>query len=170
MLIVSASIGGGHVAAARALGEAAWARGLEPEHIDLLSYTAPGFRRLYRQTYFDLVRTAPDFVDWLGKRLDRRPQGAAHPAGADDVAADTAAVAQFSLRRCGSAPPRSIVHTHFLPPAVVRAERYDIPEAVVVTDYAAHNLWLQPGVGPVFCGYRRDRRAPARGRDREQTG
>jgi hypothetical protein len=74
LLIVSASIGGGHVAAARALGEAAREDNLRSEHIDLLSYTAPGFRRLYRQTYFDLVRTAPDFVDWVGKRLDRRPR------------------------------------------------------------------------------------------------
>lgn len=46
--------------------------------------------------------------------------------------------------------PEVIVHTHFLPPAIVRAERYDIPEAVVVTDYAAHNLWLQPGIRRYF--------------------
>lgn len=46
--------------------------------------------------------------------------------------------------------PEIIVHTHFLPPAIVRAERYHIPEAVVVTDYAAHNLWLQPGVKRYF--------------------
>ncbi len=46
--------------------------------------------------------------------------------------------------------PELIVHTHFLPPAVVRAERYDIPETVVVTDYAAHNLWLQPGIKRYF--------------------
>lgn len=46
--------------------------------------------------------------------------------------------------------PEIIIHTHFLPPAIVRAERYDIPEAVVVTDYAAHNLWLQPGIKRYF--------------------
>ncbi len=149
MLIVSASIGGGHVAAARALGEAARERGLEPEHIDLLSYTAPGFRRLYRQTYFDLVRTAPDFVDWLGKRLDRRPQEE-RTRQERVMARLTQLLSRNLVWQVRQRAPELIVHTHFLPPAVVRAERYDIPEAVVVTDYAAHNLWLQPGIGRYF--------------------
>ncbi len=149
MLIVSASIGGGHVAAARALGEAARARGLEPQHIDLLSYTAPGFRRLYRQTYFDLVRTAPDFVDWLGKRLDRRPQEQ-RTRQERVMARLTQLLSRNLVWQVRQRAPEVVVHTHFLPPAVVRAERYDIPEAVVVTDYAAHNLWLQPGIGRYF--------------------
>ena len=149
MLIVSASIGGGHVAAARALGEAAWKKGLEPEHIDLLSYTAPGFRRLYRKTYFDLVRTAPDFVDWLGKRLDRRPQEQ-RTRQERVMARLTQLLSRNLVWQVRQRAPELIVHTHFLPPAVVRAERYDIPEAVVVTDYAAHNLWLQPGIKRYF--------------------
>lgn len=149
MLIVSASIGGGHVAAARALGEAAHAEGLEPQHIDLLSYTAPGFRRLYRQTYFDLVRTAPDFVDWLGKRLDRRPQEQ-RTRQERVMARLTQLLSRSLVWQVRQRAPEVIVHTHFLPAAIVRAERYDIPEAVVVTDYAAHNLWLQPGIKRYF--------------------
>lgn len=46
--------------------------------------------------------------------------------------------------------PELILHTHFLPPAILHARRFDIPEAVVITDYAAHNLWLQAGVGRYF--------------------
>ena len=149
LLIVSASIGGGHVAAARALGEAARERGLEPEHVDLLSYTAPGFRRLYRQTYFDLVRTAPDFVDWLGKRLDRRPQEE-RTRQERVMSRLTQLLSRSLVQAVRRRAPELIVHTHFLPPAIVRAERFSIPEAVVVTDYAAHNLWLQPGVGRYF--------------------
>ena len=149
MLIVSASIGGGHVAAAHALSEAALSQGLEPEHIDLLAYTAPGFRRLYRQTYFDLVRTAPDFVDWLGKRLDRRPQE--ERTRQERVMARLTQLLSRNLTwQVRQRAPEMLVHTHFLPPAVVRAGRYDIPEAVVVTDYAAHNLWLQPGIKRYF--------------------
>lgn len=149
LLIVSASIGGGHVAAARALGEAATEAGLEPQQIDLLSYTAPGFRRLYRQTYFDLVRTAPDFVDWVGKRLDRRPREQ-RTRQERVMSRLTELISRSLVRLVRARSPDLIVHTHFLPPAIVRAERFDIPEAVVVTDYAAHNLWLQPGVGRYF--------------------
>ena len=149
MLIVSASIGGGHVAAARALSEAAFAAGAAPQHIDLLSYTAPGFRRLYRQTYFDLVRTAPDFVDWLGKRLDRRPQEQ-RTRQERVMSRLTQLLSRNLVRQVRRRAPEIIIHTHFLPPAIVRAERYDIPEVVVVTDYAAHNLWLQPGIKRYF--------------------
>lgn len=149
LLIVSASIGGGHVAAARALSEAASEAGVVSQHIDLLSYTAPGFRRLYRQTYFDLVRTAPDFVDWVGKRLDRRPRE--QRTRQERVMSRLSELISRSLvRLVRTRAPDLIVHTHFLPPAIVRAERFDIPEAVVVTDYAAHNLWLQPGIGRYF--------------------
>ena len=149
LLIVSASIGGGHVAAAQALSEAATEEGLESQHIDLLSYTAPGFRRLYRQTYFDLVRTAPDFVDWVGKRLDRRPQE--QRTRQERVMARLSELISRSLvRLVRASSPDIIVHTHFLPPAIVRAKRFDIPEAVVVTDYAAHNLWLQTGIRRYF--------------------
>lgn len=149
LLIVSASIGGGHVAAARALGEAAREDNLRSEHIDLLSYTAPGFRRLYRQTYFDLVRTAPDFVDWVGKRLDRRPREQ-RTRQERVMSRLTELISRSLVRLVRARRPDLIIHTHFLPPAIVRAERFDIPEAVVVTDYAAHNLWLQPGVGRYF--------------------
>lgn len=137
------------MAAARALGEAATEAGLVPQHIDLLSYTAPGFRRLYRQTYFDLVRTAPDFVDWVGKRLDRRPREQ-RTRQERVMSRLTELISRSLVRLVRTRSPDLIVHTHFLPPAIVRAERFDIPEAVVVTDYAAHNLWLQPGIGRYF--------------------
>ncbi|WMT58380.1 MGDG synthase family glycosyltransferase [Truepera radiovictrix] len=149
LLIVSASIGGGHVAAARALEEAARARGLEPQHVDLLSYTPLGFRRLYRQTYFDLVRTAPDFVDWLGKRLDRRPREQ-RTRQERVMARLTQLISRSLLKLVRSSAPDVVLHTHFLPPAILHARRLRLPQAVVITDYAAHNLWLQPGIGRYF--------------------
>jgi processive 1,2-diacylglycerol beta-glucosyltransferase len=148
-LIVSASIGGGHVAAARALEEAARARGLEPTHVDLLSYTPLGFRRLYRQTYFDLVRTAPDFVDWLGKRLDRRPREQ-RTRQERVIARLTQLISRSLLKLVRNSAPDVVLHTHFLPPAILYARRLRLPQAVVITDYAAHNLWLQPGIGRYF--------------------
>src|SRR5690606_40544391 len=75
VLVLSASIGGGHVACAKALEAAFAACGVEAGHVDLLEHTAAPFRRLYRQAYFDLVRNVPDLVAWLGRRLGRRPTG-----------------------------------------------------------------------------------------------
>lgn len=151
MLIVSASIGSGHVAAGRALEGAFAALGAEVLHVDLLDFTTAPFRRLYRQTYFDLVRSAPDFVDWLGKRLDRVP-APARRRGLHVRARLMRLISYHLPRTIDSYRPSQIVHTHFLSPEVLstRIRRLRAPQSVVVTDFAAHSLWLQPGVARYF--------------------
>jgi processive 1,2-diacylglycerol beta-glucosyltransferase len=151
VLILSASIGGGHVAAARAL-EAAFGREGDPcLVVDLLDYTSAPFRRLYRRSYFELVRAAPDLVDWLGKRLDRRPGEA--PSRAGRVRARLGRLLSYQLPRVLDAfRPDLLVHTHFLPPEILSTLRQpDVPpQAVVVTDYGAHALWMQPRIERYF--------------------
>ena len=151
LLIVSASIGGGHVAAAKALEQAALARELSVQHVDLLDYTTLPFRRLYQQTYFDLVRTAPDLVDWLAKRLNRLP--GERRTRRQKVRAKLIQMISYRLPRLIRVyQPDVIVHTHFLPPEILSAlgGKQLAPQAVVVTDFVAHSLWLQPGVGRYF--------------------
>lgn len=62
----------------------------------------------------------------------------------------TQLISRSLVRAVQRSAPDLIVHTHFLPPAILSAKRFSIPEAVVITDYAAHNLWLQPGVSRYF--------------------
>lgn len=145
ILVVSASIGGGHVAAAKALTEVAQAEGLNVQHLDLLAYTAPGVRRLYQKAYFDMVRTAPDFVDWVGKRLDRNPRET-RTRQERILARLTQAMSRSLVQMVKRSNPDLIVHTHFLPPSIVRPRQFAMPQVIVVTDYAAHNLWLHQGV------------------------
>ena len=151
LLITSASIGGGHVAAGRALEAAFAARGVETLHVDLLDYTTVPFRRLYRQAYFDLVRTAPDLVDWLGKRLDRGPQRTRlrHLRLRSRL---TRLISYHLPRTIASYKPDLLVHTHFLPAEILSTlgRKLPAPQAVVVTDFAAHRLWLQPQVSRYF--------------------
>lgn len=139
------------MAAGRAL-EAAFDRtGVEALHVDLLDYTTVPFRRLYRQAYFDLVRTAPDFVDWLGKRLDRGPTRTRlrHLRLRSRL---TRLISYHLPRTIASYRPDLLVHTHFLPAEILSTlgHRLSAPQAVVVTDFAAHRLWLQPEVGRYF--------------------
>lgn len=151
VLILSASIGGGHVAAARALEAAFGAAGDPCLHVDLLDYTSAPFRSLYRRSYFELVRTAPDLVDWLGKRLDRRPGEA--PSRAGRVRARLSRLVSYQLPRMLRAyRPDLLVHTHFLPPEIVSTlHRPSLPrQAVVVTDFGAHALWMQRGIERYF--------------------
>lgn len=151
MLITSASIGGGHVAAGRALEAAFAARHTETLHVDLLDYTTVPFRRLYRQAYFDLVRTAPDLVDWLGKRLDRGPQRTRlrHLRLRSRL---TRLISYHLPRTIAGYKPDLLVHTHFLPAEILSTLGHKLPgpQAVVVTDFAAHRLWLQAEVNRYF--------------------
>lgn len=153
VLLVSASIGSGHVSAAKALYTAFAERGVEVQHVDMLDYTTRPFRRIYKQTYFDLVKTAPDLVDWLGKRMDRLPRE--QPSRQGRIRAR--AVRMISRRLPNlirSYAPDLIVHTHFLPPEILStlSNGLSVPQAVVVTDFAAHSLWLQPNIGRYFVG------------------
>ena len=160
ILIISASIGGGHVAAARALETAFLERGTEVTHVDLLDYTSKPFRRLYGQAYFDLVRTAPEFVDWLGRRLDRTP--GEHKSRQEKLRARLTRLVSFHLPRLIKRyDPDLIVHTHFLAPELLssrlapallqgRDSTTSIPQTIVITDFFAHSFWFQPGIARYF--------------------
>lgn len=153
ILLISASIGGGHVAAAKALEASFKQKGVKVEHIDLLDYTSLPFRRFYRQAYFDLVRTAPEFVDWLGNRLDRHPSE--RQSRQRKLRARATRLISYHLPRLIKRyEPDAIVHTHFLAPEILSTNLLPdllrlgtpkrIPQYVVITDYFAHSLWIQP--------------------------
>ena len=143
-LIVSASIGSGHVAAGRAVAAALTERGATVEHVDLLDYTSTPFRRLYRQSYFDLVRTAPDLVDWLGKRLDVSREAKTRQARLR--ARLTRLISYHLPRQLDAFRPDLIVHTHFLGAEILstRKRSQGIPQVEVITDFLVHGLHLHP--------------------------
>lgn len=148
------------MAAARALESEFAARDLEVRHVDLLDYTTAPFKQLYRQTYFELVQRAPEVVDWLGKRLDRHP--GEDRSRQQRAAARLVRLISFHLPRLISRyQPDIIIHTHFLAPEVINTRLSPdllqlrrggrvIPQAVVITDFFAHSLWMQPQVAGYF--------------------
>ncbi len=153
VLVVSASIGSGHVAAGRALEAALVDSGAETHHVDLLDYTTVPFRRLYRQAYFDLVRTAPDLVDWLGKRLDRRPAEVQNRQA--KLRARLTRLLSYHLpRQIARVRPTLLVHTHFLGPEILSAQRraLETPQVQVITDFFAHALWLAASIRRYYVG------------------
>jgi processive 1,2-diacylglycerol beta-glucosyltransferase len=151
ILLISASIGGGHTAAARALEAACFEKGLEVKHIDLLDYVPLPLRLVYRQTYFDLVRTAPDFIDWLGKNLDKNPTEV--KSRRQKLRARISRLISYYLPRViAEYRPDWIIHTHFIAPEILstRGRRLKIPQAIVITDFSAHSLWLNPKIALYF--------------------
>ena len=72
VLLLSASVGNGHVTAAEALKKAFQIKGLAREirHEDVLTFTNPLFRRLYSNAYIDLVNSVPEVLGWMYNQMD----------------------------------------------------------------------------------------------------
>ena len=121
ILICSASVGSGHGRAAQAIG-AALAQ-LRPDalvqHVDILSFANPLFRRVYGPGYFDAIDFAPHVVRYFYDRLDR-PR---NPAGFPGAARFGAAMTRLNVRRfvelLTSTHWDLVINTHFLPPEII---------------------------------------------------
>src|ERR1700735_3847693 len=72
ILVLFVSAGGGHRAAARAVVEAAGARGLDAEAVDALELTPPWFARAYVGAHLRSTEHAPGLYGQGYAALDRR--------------------------------------------------------------------------------------------------
>jgi processive 1,2-diacylglycerol beta-glucosyltransferase len=142
VLLLSASAGNGHVRAAQALERAFQLTGAarEVRHVDTLDYTNALFRRLYSKAYLDLVNNAPDLLGWLYDQLDTPWQNERRR-----LALDRLNTRPF-VKMVREYQPDMIVCTHFLPAEIVswlKAKgNLNCRQAVVVTDFDVHAMWL----------------------------
>jgi processive 1,2-diacylglycerol beta-glucosyltransferase len=141
VLLLSASSGSGHVRAAQALEKAFAARGdCEVQHIDAIEYVSKLFQRAYDKTYISMVRHAPDL---MGVIYDRTDQPWQHPRRR--LALDRLN-SQPMIRLLKRVQPDLCVATHFLPAEIiawlVAKKKLSAKNAIVVTDYDVHAMWL----------------------------
>lgn len=145
MLILTASAGGGHLVAARALESALRARDprLRISVLDVLALANPLFRRLYAGGYLGLVRHWPAAMGWLYETMDRPNPGLSDKLRIAVQDVNKGPIVRTIQRR----RPRLIVHTHYLSAEIVaqmrRARRLDCPHVIVTTDYETHRMWAQ---------------------------
>jgi len=150
VLVLSASAGAGHVRAAQAVEQALRAAGAarEVRHVDALDHTTKLFRRLYAQTYLDLVNRAPELLGWLYDYLDTPWRGQR-----GRLALDKLNTRPF-VRLLEDYQPGWTICTHFLPAEIIawlRAKtRLTCRHAIVVTDFDVHAMWLTREVDQYF--------------------
>ncbi len=141
-LILSASAGAGHVRAAQALERAFEATGAvrEVQHVDALEFTNKVFRTLYSKTYVEMVDRAPEVLGWLYDVLDSPWEKERRRLAWDKL--NTRPFVKMLERD----QPDLIVCTHFLPAEMVSwmkaKHRLACPQAIVVTDFDVHAMWL----------------------------
>lgn len=142
VLIISASAGSGHVRAAQAIERAFAERGgaTTVRHIDALQYTTKLFRDLYSKAYFDVAKDAPAVVRWLYDHTDRPWRSERQRLAFDKLNA------RPFVKLIEEHRPQITVCTHFMPAEIIswltEEGRISTRQAVVVTDFDAHAMWL----------------------------
>jgi processive 1,2-diacylglycerol beta-glucosyltransferase len=142
VLILSASVGAGHLRAAEAMEKTFKLAGAAEEirNIDVLNYTNPLFRRLYGKAYIDMVNKMPEVLGWMYDSLDKPWQNERRRLALDRL--NTKPL----VKLLEEYKPDIAVCTHFLPAEIISwlkaKKRIFCPQAIVVTDLDVHAMWL----------------------------
>jgi len=142
VLVLSASAGAGHVRAAQAIERALKEMGAarEVRHVDTLEYTNKIFRRLYSKAYLEMVNKMPDVLGWLYDHLDKPWKNERRR-----LAFDKLNTRPF-VKMLKEYRPDIMICTHFLPAEIISwlkaKERITSRQAIVVTDFDVHAMWL----------------------------
>jgi processive 1,2-diacylglycerol beta-glucosyltransferase len=149
ILVLSASVGGGHLRAAEAMEFAL--RQSAPEaairNVDVLTLASKAFRRIYGKGYLDFAERVPHFLGYVYDLLDR-PRDKAGEFEPDRlrVALEKLNMQPF-LRLLKSEKWDIVVNTHFLPAEIIGSLRtagsISVPQVTVTTDFMTHRLWVQ---------------------------
>ncbi|GAB4181726.1 MAG: glycosyltransferase [Terrimicrobiaceae bacterium] len=157
ILILSASVGSGHVKAADALAKAFRGRNDIEEVLsdDSLDHTNVLHKQLYSSLYKRLSALLPDFLGWWYETTD------------DPWVSDKGRLT-FDLPQAlplinllKDFRPDSVICTHFMPAGVVsyliRTGRLETELGVVITDYHFHAFWITRAFHWYFVGQEEDK-------------
>jgi processive 1,2-diacylglycerol beta-glucosyltransferase len=146
VLVLSASVGAGHLRAAQAVELALreTVPGATVRNVDVLELTNSAFRRVYGRAYLDLVNRAPHVLGYFYDLLDRpRRKGSTR----DRL---RLALEKLNLRRfihfLKDEPWDLVINTHFLPAEIIaalrRKKQLAVLQVTVTTDFETHRLWV----------------------------
>jgi processive 1,2-diacylglycerol beta-glucosyltransferase len=146
ILVLSASVGAGHLRAAQAVELAL--KEVVPQatvrNLDVLGLTNRTFRHLYGKAYLDLVNRAPHVLGYFYDLLDRPRR--------KDSKRDRLRLAleKLNLRKfiafIQEQPWDLVINTHFLPAEIIahlrRKKGLSLPQVTATTDFETHRLWV----------------------------
>lgn len=140
ILIISCSVGNGHVKAAEALQKTfnILYPDTHTEHADFLDFIGLASKKIFFETYDLIIKNIPTIYRLIYDITDNKTA----PKIVDAVTLlqkkiNTKKYKKFIIN-CN---PDFIIFTHFTPANVFRSLKLSIPHASVVTDYIAHSLW-----------------------------
>lgn len=147
ILVLSASVGAGHVRAAQAV-ELALQKVVpdaQVKNIDVLSLTNAAFRRVYGKAYLDLVNKAPHVLGYFYDMMDKPSKSGRNSSDKLRLLVEKLNLKAF-VRLLKEEPCDLVINTHFLPAEIVAALRRDgqlsVPQVTATTDFETHRLWV----------------------------
>ncbi len=147
ILVLSASVGAGHMRAAEAVEQALLAvvPGATVKNIDVLELTNAAFRRIYGKAYLDLVNRVPHVLGYFYDLLDQPSRSGRNRGDRLRQAVERLNLRSF-IRFLKAEPWDLIISTHFLPPAILATLRLrnetSQKHVTVTTDFETHRLWV----------------------------
>jgi processive 1,2-diacylglycerol beta-glucosyltransferase len=146
ILVLSASVGAGHLRAAEAVHTAL--KQTHPDadvrNLDVLEMTNRLFRHMYGKFYLDLVNKAPHALGYFYDLLDQ-PRSPMKRTDKLRLYFEKLNLRPF-MKFLKSAPWDLVINTHFLPAEIIGSLRsrgeLDVPQATVTTDFETHRLWV----------------------------
>src|SRR5205823_13111116 len=147
ILIMSASVGAGHVRAAEAVEAALRERAPDAvvRNIDILDMTNRLFRRLYGKFYIDLVNKAPHVLGYFYDLLDQPSKSGRNRSDRFRLLVEKLNLAGF-IRFMKKEPWDLVINTHFLPAEIIASLRKDkklnVSQVTATTDFETHRLWV----------------------------
>lgn len=146
ILVLSASVGAGHMRAAQAVELALrqLAPGANVRNVDVLTLTNAAFRRVYGKAYLDLVNLAPHVLGYIYDHMDK-PRSPDSKRDKLRLAFEKLNLKNF-VELMEQGPWDVVVNTHFLPAEIIASLRRDgrlgVPQITVTTDFETHRLWV----------------------------
>jgi processive 1,2-diacylglycerol beta-glucosyltransferase len=149
ILVLSASVGAGHLRAAEAVELAL--RQTVPDatvrNIDVLEMTNRLFRRLYGKFYLDLVNLAPHALGYFYDLMDQPSRSGRNRGDRLRLAVEKLNLKLF-MKLLRAEPWDLVINTHFLPAEIIASLRkrgeLSLPQVTATTDFDTHRLWVNP--------------------------
>lgn len=147
ILVLSASVGAGHVRAAQAVELAL--KQLRPhaivKNLDVLELTNAAFRRIYGKAYLDLVNKAPHVLGYFYDLMDQPSRSGKNRGDRLRLAVEKLNLRSF-IHLLTEGPWDLVINTHFLPAEIIaalrREDRLSVPQVTATTDFETHRLWV----------------------------
>jgi processive 1,2-diacylglycerol beta-glucosyltransferase len=147
ILVLSASVGAGHMRAAEAVEKAlvATVPGATVRNVDVLELTNAAFRRIYGKAYLDLVNRVPHVLGYFYDLMDQPSRSGRYHGDRLRQAVERLNLQAF-IRFLKAEPWDVVINTHFLPAAIIATlrKRNETTQkhVTVTTDFETHRLWV----------------------------